>query len=61
MHRHLPHLPVAAIDASIRATRLDSRPAHAVRAQLEALYLMLGEHNPQAIGGRLPDVGFYGP
>ncbi|MDP3978915.1 MAG: hypothetical protein Q8P85_13165 [Pseudomonas sp.] len=57
----MPHLPVAAIEASIRATRLDSRPAHAVRAQLEALYRMLGEHNPQAIGGRLPDAGFYGP
>lgn len=61
VHRHLPHLPVEAIDASIRATRLDSRPAHEVRAQLEALYRMLGEHNPQAIGGRLPDVEFYGP
>ncbi|MDM8348660.1 ABC transporter substrate-binding protein [Pseudomonas sp. sp1636] len=61
VQRHLPHLPVAAIAASIRATRLDSRPAHEVRGQLEALYRLLGEHNPQAIGGRLPAAEFYGP
>lgn len=61
VHHHLPHLPVAAIEASIRATRLDSRPAHAVRMQLDALYRLLGEHNPQAIGGRLPAAEFYGP
>lgn len=61
VHRHLPHLPTAALEESIRATRLHSRPAHEVREQLEALYRLLGEHNPQAIGGRLPVVGFYGP
>lgn len=61
VHRHLPHLPTPALEASIRATRLQSRPAHEVREPLEALYRLLGEHNPQAIGGRLPAVGFYGP
>jgi NitT/TauT family transport system substrate-binding protein len=61
VHRHIPQLPVAATEDAIRATRIDSRPAHAVRAQLEALYGLLGESNPQAIGGRLPDAGFYGP
>lgn len=61
VHRHLPHLPTEALQASIRATRLQSRPAHEVREQLEALYRLLGEHNPQAIGGGLPAAGFYGP
>ncbi len=60
-HRHLPQLPVAAIEASIRVTRLDSRPASEVRPQLEALYRLIADKHPQAIGGRLPDVGFYGP
>lgn len=61
VHRHIPHLPADAVESAIRATRLDSRPASAVRPQLEALYTLLGKHNPQAIGGRLPDAGFYGP
>lgn len=60
VHRHLPHLPVPAIETAIRLTRLDSRPASAVRPQLEALYGLVGEQYPQAIGGRLPDAGFYG-
>lgn len=61
VHRHIPQLPVAPTEEAIRMTRIDSRPAHAVRAQLEALYGLLGKSNPQAIGGRLPDAGFYGP
>lgn len=59
--RYFPHLPVAAIEQSIRFTRLESRSASQVRPQLEALFKLLGESNPQAIGGRLPDPGFYGP
>lgn len=61
VHRYIPHLPVPAIETAIRVTRLDSRPASEVRPQLEALYGLLGEQYPQAIGGRLPDAGFYGP
>lgn len=59
--RHLPHLPVAAIEQSIRLTRLESRPASAVRQQLEALYGLLAKRHPQAIGGAMPDARFYGP
>lgn len=61
VHRHIPHLPVPAVESAIKATRLDSRPASTIRPQLEALYQLLGKQNPQAIGGRLPDAGFYGP
>lgn len=61
VHRYIPHLPVPAVESAIRATRLDNRPANTIRSQLEALYQLLGEQNPQAIGGRLPDQGFYGP
>lgn len=61
VHRHIPQLSVIATEEAIRVTRIDSRPAHSVRAQLEALYGLLGKSNPQAIGGRLPDAGFYGP
>ncbi|SHH16764.1 ABC transporter substrate-binding protein [Pollutimonas bauzanensis] len=61
VHRHIPHLPVAAIEDAIEVTRLDSRPANTIRPQLEALYRLLGEQHPQAIGGRLPDADFYGP
>lgn len=61
VHRHIPHLPVPAIESAIKVTRLDSRPASSIRPQLEALYHLLGKQNPQAIGGRLPDPGFYGP
>lgn len=61
VHRHIPHLPVPAIESAIKVTRLDSQPASAIRPKLEALYQLLGKQNPQAIGGRLPDAGFYGP
>lgn len=61
VHRHISHLPVPAIETAIRVTRLESRPANSIRPQLEALYGLLGERYPQAIGGRLPDSGFYGP
>ncbi|HUG58249.1 MAG TPA: ABC transporter substrate-binding protein [Candidimonas sp.] len=61
VNRHIPHLPVPAVENAIKATRLDSRPANTIRPQLEALYQLLGKQNPQAIGGRLPDAGFYGP
>jgi NitT/TauT family transport system substrate-binding protein len=61
VHRHIPHLPVPAIENAIKVTRIDSKPANSIRPQLETLYQMLGKHNPQAIGGRLPDAGYYGP
>ena len=61
VHRHIPHLPVPAIENAINVTRIDSKPANSIRPQLESLYQLLGKHNPQAIGGRLPDAGFYGP
>ncbi|MGY6270151.1 ABC transporter substrate-binding protein, partial [Achromobacter denitrificans] len=57
---HLPHLPQPAIEAAIRGTRLDSRSARDARPELEALYGLLAERHPQAIGGRLPPAGFYG-
>ncbi|MCC2597248.1 ABC transporter substrate-binding protein [Pusillimonas sp. MFBS29] len=61
VHAHIPHLPAEAVENAIRTTRLDSRSASSVRPQLEALYSLLGKHNPDAIGGRLPDAAFYGP
>jgi NitT/TauT family transport system substrate-binding protein len=61
VNRHIPHLPAAAIESAIKATRLESRPASEVRPQLEALYSLLAGQNPETIGGRLPDAGFYGP
>lgn len=61
VHKYIPHLPAQAVESAIRSTRLDSHPASSVRPQLEALYSLLGEHNLQAIGGRLPDAAFYGP
>lgn len=60
-HKHLDFLPAEAIEASIRVTRLESRDALAVRPALEALYGLILRHNPEAVGDRLPDAGFYGP
>lgn len=61
VHRHLPHMPVAAIEQSIRVTRLESRTASEAREPLEALYRLIAERHPQAIGGAMPAAGFYGP
>lgn len=61
VREHLPHLPAAAIETAIRSTRLETRSAHDARPELEALYTLLGSRFPQAIGGELPPVGFYGP
>ncbi len=61
VHKHMDFLPVEAIEASIRVTRLESRDAQSVRPDLEALYGLILRHNPEAVGGRLPDAGFYGP
>lgn len=61
VHRQLPHMPVAAIEASIRVTRLESRPASEAREQLEALFWLIAERHPQAIGGAMPAAEFYGP
>lgn len=61
VHRYLPQFPAPAIESAIRLTRLESRSAAQARPQLEALYDLLGGSFPQAIGGRLPDAGFYGP
>lgn len=58
---HLPHMPQAALEAAVRGTRLQSRSAREVRPELEALYQLLAERYPQAIGGKLPPAGFYGP
>ena len=61
VHKYLDFLPVGAIETSIRVTRLESRDAQSVRPDLEALYGLILRHNPEAVGGRLPDAGFYGP
>lgn len=58
---HLPHLPQPAIENAILATRLESRSAQDARPELEALYRLLAGRFPQAIGGKLPPIGFYGP
>jgi NitT/TauT family transport system substrate-binding protein len=60
VREHLPHLPRPAIETAIRGTRLDSRSAQDVRPELEALYRLLADRYPQAIGGGLPPAGFYG-
>lgn len=56
-HEYLPHMPVAALEESIRVTRLDGLPAEEVRPQLEALYRLILDGQPGAIGGRMPDMG----
>lgn len=61
VHRHLDFLPPEAIEASIRVTRLESRDASAARPALEALYQLILDNNPEAVGGQLPAPGFYGP
>lgn len=61
VREHLPHLPAAAIKTAIRGTRLESRRAIDARPELEALYRLLANRFPQAIGGNLPPIGFYGP
>ncbi|MGB6242433.1 MAG: ABC transporter substrate-binding protein [Castellaniella sp.] len=60
VHKHLDFLPVDAIEASIRVTRLESRDAQAARPALEALYQLILDHNPEAVGGKLPAPDFYG-
>jgi NitT/TauT family transport system substrate-binding protein len=59
--RHLPHMPLPALEESIRVTRLDGLPTAQVRPQLEALYRLILASQPEAVGGRLPDPAFYGP
>ncbi|WP_249205402.1 hypothetical protein [Achromobacter sp. Marseille-Q0513] len=54
-------MPLAALEAAVRGTRLHSRSAREARPELEALYQLLAERYPQAIGGKLPPAGFYGP
>lgn len=61
VHRYIPQLPVEPVKTAIELTRLESRSAVQARPQLEALYGLVAERYPQSIGGRLPDVGFYGP
>ncbi len=61
VHGYLPQFPVPAIQTAIEKTRLDSRPASEIRPQLEALYQLLADQHPQALGGGLPAAGFYGP
>jgi len=59
VREHLPHLPQPAIETAIRGTRLESRSAQQARPELEALYRLLADRYPQAIGGSLPPAGFY--
>lgn len=61
VHRHIPQLPVEPVRQAIALTRLESRSATEARPQLEALYGLLGQRYPQAIGGQLPADAFYGP
>ncbi|MFV0283431.1 MAG: ABC transporter substrate-binding protein [Castellaniella sp.] len=61
VHKYLDFMPTGALETSIRVTRLESRDAQAVRPDLEALYRLILQHNPEAVGARLPDAGFYGP
>lgn len=61
VHRHLDFMPVDAIEASIRVTRLDSHNAKDIRPALEGLYQLILDHNPEAVGGQLPALEFYGP
>lgn len=60
-HEYLPHMPLPALEESIRVTRLDGLPATEVRPQLEALYRLILQSQPEAVGGRLPSSEFYGP
>lgn len=60
-HKYLPHMLVAALQQAIEVTRLESRPASAARADLEALYRLLEARQPKVIGGSLPGADFYGP
>lgn len=59
--QYLPHMPLPALEESIRVTRLDGLPAAQVRPQLEALYQLILDGQPEAIGGRLPAAAVYGP
>ena len=59
--RYLPQMPLPALEESIRVTRLDGVPAAEARPQLEALYRLILDSQPEAVGGRLPAPGFYGP
>lgn len=61
VNKYIPQLPAPAVEQAIQATRLDSRPASEVRPQLEALYSLLARQHPEAIAGKLPEAGFYGP
>lgn len=61
VQQYLPQFPVPAIQTAIEKTRLDSRPASEIRSQLEALYQLLADQHPQALGGGLPAAEFYGP
>ena len=61
VHRHIPQLPVEPVKTAIELTRLESRSAAQARPQLEALYGLVAQRYPQAIGGGLPADSFYGP
>lgn len=61
VHRYIPQLPVEPVQTAIELTRLESRSAAEARPQLEALYGLVADRYPQAIGGKLPAATFYGP
>lgn len=57
----LPQLGLKApvMTASMKSITWKHTPAAEARASLEAFYTALSDLNPQVIGGKLPDDGFY--
>lgn len=60
VHKTLNFLPRDAIAESISVTKIQSESAQSVRDELESLYQLILDHNPQGVGGKLPVAGFYG-
>jgi NitT/TauT family transport system substrate-binding protein len=52
-------LKAAVMTASLKSITWKYTPAAEARAPLEAFYSALSDLNPQVIGGKLPDDGFY--
>jgi NitT/TauT family transport system substrate-binding protein len=57
----LPQLGLkgSVMTASLKSITWKYTPAAGARAQLETFYAALSDLNPQVIGGKLPDDGFY--
>jgi NitT/TauT family transport system substrate-binding protein len=54
-----PRLSAEAVAESLGVTKLDSTPALAARDELRFLFERLLRRNPQLLGGKLPDDGFF--